>query len=98
MKLVCFGLLLVVCEPVAIPPPAQVTVAVCPRIASWSADFQKQLAAELRTLPSGSAMEKAIAETLSLRDQARACASAHTAVLTCGQNMSKKKRKKKKRV
>ncbi|MCC6946963.1 MAG: hypothetical protein IT539_04265 [Bradyrhizobiaceae bacterium] len=73
MKLVCFGLLLVVCQPVGAPTPAQVTVAVCPVVAPWSADYQKRLAAELRALPPGSAIEGAIAEAISLRDQARAC-------------------------
>jgi hypothetical protein len=73
MKLVCFGLLFVICQP--IDQPAQVTVAVCPVTAPWSVDYQKRLAAELRTLPAGSAIELAVAEALSLRDQARACAA-----------------------
>ncbi|MEX0590604.1 MAG: hypothetical protein WD207_05915 [Xanthobacteraceae bacterium] len=73
MKLVCFGLLLVVCQPVDEPPSSQITVAVCPVTTPWSADYQKRLAAELRRLPPGSATENAIAEALSLRDQARAC-------------------------
>jgi hypothetical protein len=73
MKLVCFGLLLVLCQPAEKPVPSRVTVAVCPVVAPWSADYQKRLAAELRKLPPGSAIENAIAETLSLRDQARAC-------------------------
>ena len=72
MKLLCFGLLLVVCQPVEEQIPSQVTVAVCPQIAPWSADYQKRLAAELSALPQGSAIESAIAEALSLRDQARA--------------------------
>ena len=46
MKLVCFGLLFVVCQP--IEEPVQVTVAVCPVTAPWSLDYQKRLAAELR--------------------------------------------------
>lgn len=74
MKLVCFGLLFVFCQPVDEPAPAQVTVTVCPIAAPWTADYQKRLAAELRVLPPGSAIESAIAEALSLRDQARACA------------------------
>jgi hypothetical protein len=74
MKLVCFGLLLAVCQSAEEPAPARVTVAVCPVAAPWSADYQKRLAAELRALPAGSAIENAIAEALSLRDQARACA------------------------
>jgi hypothetical protein len=73
MNLVCFGLLFVICQPIDTPPPARVTVAVCPQIAPWSADYQKKLAAELRALPPGSAVESAIAEALSLRAQARAC-------------------------
>lgn len=72
MKLVCFGLLLVVCQPVEDSAP-RVTVAVCPHIAPWSADYQKRLNAELRVLSPGTAMEAAIAEAISLRDQARAC-------------------------
>jgi hypothetical protein len=73
MKLVCLGLLFVVCQPVE--EPARVTIAVCPEIAPWSADYQRQLAAELRDLPRESALEHAIAEAISLRDQARACKS-----------------------
>jgi hypothetical protein len=72
MNLLCFGLLLVLCQPID-AAPARVTVAVCPQIAPWSADYQKKLAAELRTLPRGSAVESAIAEALSLREQARVC-------------------------
>jgi len=73
MKLVCFGLLLTICQPVE--ESARVTVAVCPEIAPWSAAYQKRLAGELRRLPQNSAIEKAIAEAISLRDQARACKS-----------------------
>jgi hypothetical protein len=73
MKLVCFGLLLVLCQPAEEPVPSRVTVAVCPVITPWSADYQERLAAELRRLPPGSAVEGAIAEAISLRDQARAC-------------------------
>lgn len=75
MKLLCVGLLFVICRPVEEPAPARVTVAVCPAIAPWSAGYQKRLAAELRVLPPGSATEGAIAEALSLRDQARTCRS-----------------------
>lgn len=71
MKLFCFGLLLVVCQPVE--DSARLTVAVCPEIAPWSAEYQKRLAAELRGLPKESALERAVTEAISLRDQARAC-------------------------
>jgi hypothetical protein len=73
MNLVCFGLLLVLCQPAEEPAPSRVTDAVCPAIALWSPDYQKRLAAELRKLPPGSAIESAIAEAINLRDQARAC-------------------------
>jgi hypothetical protein len=60
-----------VCQPV--DDSGRVTVAVCPEIASWTADYQKRLASELRKLPTNSALETAVAEAISLRDQARAC-------------------------
>ena len=60
MKLVCFGLLFVFCQPVDEPAPTQVTVTVCPIAAPWTADYQKRLAAELRVLPPGSAIESAV--------------------------------------
>jgi hypothetical protein len=41
--------------------------------APWSRDYQRRVAAELKALPAGSAIEGAVAEALSLRDQARAC-------------------------
>jgi hypothetical protein len=66
-----------ICQPLDGQAPAQVTVAVCPVTAPWSKDYQKRLAAELRRLPPNSAIEGAVAEALSLRDQARACAGAN---------------------
>lgn len=72
MNLVCFGLLFMICQPGA-PTPARLTIAVCPVIAPWSSDYQRRLAAELRALPAGSAVERAVAEAISLRDQTRAC-------------------------
>jgi hypothetical protein len=73
VKLICLGLLFVVCQPVE--EAARVTIAVCPEIAPWSLEYQRRLAAELRKLPPESALEYAIAEAISLRDQARACKS-----------------------
>ena len=71
MKLICVGLLLVVCQ--AADEPAPATVAACPEIAPWSAAYQRRLAAELRRLPKESALERAVADAINLRDQARAC-------------------------
>lgn len=73
MKLVCFGLLFMACRTVEAPPPARITVAVCPVEANWSLAYQRRLAGELRALPQGSALEGAVAEAVSLREQARAC-------------------------
>lgn len=73
MKMVCFGLLFMVCRGVDAPPPARVTVTVCPVEASWSHAYQRRLASELRALPEGSALVGAVQEAVSLRDQARAC-------------------------
>jgi hypothetical protein len=73
MNLSCFGLLFMVCSTAGTPPSSQVTIAVCPVTAPWSRDYQRRVAAELKALPSGSAIDGAVAEALSLRDQARAC-------------------------
>jgi hypothetical protein len=73
MKMICFGLLFMVCRGVEAPPPARVTVAVCPVEANWSHSYQRKLAAEMRSLPEDSALVGAVQEAVSLRDQARAC-------------------------
>lgn len=73
MKLVCFGLLFMVCRGVDAPQPARVTITVCPVEANWNPAYQRRLAAELRALPQGSALEGAVAEAVSLREQTRAC-------------------------
>jgi len=54
-----------------------VTIAVCPVTVARDRDFQSRLGAELRALPPASATQSAIAEWLSLRDQARACSKRH---------------------
>ena len=56
------------------PTPARTTtIPVC--AVSWprDRDFQRRLSAEVRATPPGSATESALAEWISLRDQARAC-------------------------
>jgi hypothetical protein len=54
-------------------PPRTATIPVC--AATWprDRDFQRRLSVELRASPPGSATESALAEWISLRDQARAC-------------------------
>lgn len=72
MKLTCIGLLIVMrCFPDA-EPPAQVTVAVCPVTAPWSADFQKRANAARRKANDPD-LDAVYGEAISLRDQARAC-------------------------
>ena len=72
MNLVCFGLLFMLCSPAGTPPPSQVTVAVCPVTAPWSADFQKR-ANTARRRANDPDLDAVYGEAISLRDQARAC-------------------------
>ncbi len=50
-----------------------VTIPVCAVISPRDRDFQRRLSARLRTASPGSAVESALSEWISLRDQARAC-------------------------
>lgn len=50
-----------------------VTIPVCAVTSPRDRDFQRRLSAELRATSPGSAMESALSEWISLRDQARAC-------------------------
>ena len=52
------------------PPPA----VVCPPVRTWSKEFQKQVAAELRAA-ANSALAKVAVQSIGDRDIARACAS-----------------------
>jgi hypothetical protein len=61
----------VTCREVAAAPPA----AVCPPVRAWSAEFQKQVAREIRAAP-GSALSRVATEAIGMRDVARACAKA----------------------
>ena len=55
--------------------PPQPTAVVCPPMRTWSRDFQKKVAHELRAQP-GSAMAKVVIDAIGDRDIARACAAA----------------------
>lgn len=46
---------------------------VCPQIAPWSAEFQRQAAAEIRSNPSLVALPEIARQDVTLRDQVRAC-------------------------
>ncbi|PAL21059.1 hypothetical protein B9K05_11925 [Acetobacter syzygii] len=46
---------------------------ICPQIAPWSADFQKQAAAEIRANPGLVALPEIARQDVVLRDQVRAC-------------------------
>ncbi|OUJ13806.1 hypothetical protein [Acetobacter okinawensis] len=46
---------------------------ICPQIAPWSAEFQKQAATELRANPTLVALPEIARQDVVLRDQVRAC-------------------------
>ncbi|MFT8506591.1 hypothetical protein [Acetobacter sp.] len=46
---------------------------ICPHITPWTADFQKQAAAEIRANPALVALPEIARQDVVLRDQARAC-------------------------
>jgi hypothetical protein len=52
------------------PTPA----VVCPPVRTWSREFQRQVAAELKAAP-GSALAKVALQAIGDRDVARACAA-----------------------
>ncbi len=69
--MICVGLLVMICQiQVAAPLPA----VVCPPMRTWSREFQKQIAAELRVAPPASALAAVAIQTIGDRDVARACA------------------------
>jgi hypothetical protein len=53
-------------------PEPPVPAVVCPPVRTWSKDFQKQVAAELRAAPM-SALAKVAVQSIGYRDIARAC-------------------------
>ena len=70
MKTICFGILVMFCEPME--SPKSVTV-VCPPLIEWSADLQRRAAAELRALPFAAASRQLIARAIEQRDVNRRC-------------------------
>lgn len=69
--MICLGILVMICQAQAVPlPPA----AVCPPVRTWSRDFQKQVAAELRAAAPDSALARVAIQAIGERDVARACA------------------------
>ena len=57
----------------AMPPPPAPAV-VCPPVRTWSRDFQRQVAAELKAAPK-SALATVAVQAIGDRDVARACAA-----------------------
>ena len=53
--------------------PRTTTIAVCAITVPRDRGFQRRLGNEIRALPAASAMQSALSEWLSLRDQARKC-------------------------
>ena len=72
----CIGIALVVgwlsCEDPLPPPPPAV---ICPPVRTWSKEFQKKVAAEMRVAPK-SALAEVATQSIGDRDIARACAAA----------------------
>jgi hypothetical protein len=71
MTFTCTGFVFIVAQLTctdAAPPPA----VVCPPVRTWSRDFQRQVAAELRAAP-GSALATVAIQSIGDRDVARAC-------------------------
>jgi hypothetical protein len=66
---ICFGLLIVVCQMQTAAPPA----VVCPPVRTWTRQFQRQVAAEMRMAPHGALAQVAV-QAIGDRDVARACA------------------------
>lgn len=70
----CIGLIVMQCF---VQTPNGTTVE-CPPLRTWSPAFQKQLAAELRAAPKGSAMARVTVDAIGDRDIIRACRNAKT--------------------
>lgn len=72
MTFTCTGWVFIVaqltCEMPAPPPPA----VVCPPVRAWTKEFQRQVAAEMRTAPN-SALAQVAVQSIGDRDVARAC-------------------------
>jgi hypothetical protein len=74
MTLTCTGFVFIVAQLTCVdasPPPA----AVCPPVRTWSREFQRQVAREMRAAP-GSALAQVAIDAIGDRDIARACARA----------------------
>lgn len=69
--MMCFGILVMVCQLQAAPTPP----VVCPPVRTWTSGFQKKVAAELRAAPN-SALAQVAVQSIGDRDVARACAKA----------------------
>jgi len=68
--MICIGIGLVYCFIQA----AGANAVVCPPVRSWTPQFQRQVAQELRAAPKDSAMARVVMQSIGDRDIARACA------------------------
>lgn len=68
----CFGLFVMFC----MPEGGKATTVVCPPIIEISPSLQKRTAAELKKLPSDSALREFAARSIEQRDVNRACLKA----------------------
>lgn len=67
MIIECIGFIYITCK----FPDA--TAVVCPPVIEWRADLQKRAAAELRTLPKGSALAELTNRAIEQRDVNKRC-------------------------
>lgn len=69
-----FGLVLAkVCIGICLGADGGGTTVVCPSLRTWTPEFQKQLAGELREAPKKDALGRVVADAITDRDIARAC-------------------------
>jgi hypothetical protein len=72
MTFTCTGWVILYAQLTCVMPEPPVAPVICPPVRTWSKDFQKQVAAELRAAPT-SALAKVAVQSIGDRDIARAC-------------------------
>jgi hypothetical protein len=72
MTFTCTGWVILYAQLTCVMPEPPTPAVVCPPVRTWSKDFQKQVAAELRAAPD-TALAKVAVQSIGDRDIARAC-------------------------
>jgi hypothetical protein len=71
----CTGWVFIYAQLTCTMPEPRPPAVVCPPVRTWTKDFQKQVAAEMRAAPN-SALAKVAVQSIGDRDIARACKAA----------------------